>query len=136
MSKKKTSDHATAAFWQLVENDEVQQHLRTAAVRAGEAWQRVARLRGPEVVEDKKLYDKVREAVTSFARALKLLGPEPEPPKKHRVRTLAGIALTAGAVVIVRKNKDRPEQATPPFEPVPSAGREPAGAGSTPEKVV
>src|SRR5215217_1068752 len=114
MAKKKTTDHATAAFWQLVEDAEVQQHLRTAAVRAREASQRVARLRGAEVVEDKKLYDKVREAVTSFARALKRLGPEPEPPKKHRGRTLAGTALTAGAVAIVLKN--RPEQTTVPSE--------------------
>jgi hypothetical protein len=128
MAKKTTTDHATAAFWQLVEDDAVQQHLHTAAVRAREAWQRVARLRGPEVVEDKKLYDKVREAVTSFARALRLLGPDPDPPKKHRGRTLAGIALTAGAVAIVLKS--RPNQTTAPSEPVPSAGREPAGAGS------
>ncbi len=133
MAKKTTSDHATAAFWQLVEDDEVQQHLRTAAIRAREAWQRVARLRGPEVVEDKKLYDKVREAVTSFARALKLLGPEPEPPNKRRGGTVAGIALTAGAVAIVRKN--HPRQTTVPSEPVPSAARARAGAESTPEKI-
>jgi hypothetical protein len=133
MAKTTTTDHATAAFWQLVEDDEVQHHLRTAAVRAREAWQRVAWLRGPEVVEDKKLYDKVREAVTSFARALKLLGPEPKPPKKHRGRTLAGIALTAGAVAIVRKN--RPKQTTAPPGPVPSTGTEPSGAASAPEKI-
>jgi hypothetical protein len=133
MGKRKTTDHARAAFWQLVEDDEVQHNLRTAAVRAREAWQRVAHLRGPEVVEDKKLYDKVREAVTSFARALKLLGPEPEPPKKRRGRTLAGIALTAGAVAIVRKN--RPRQTTVPSEPVTGVEREPAVAASTPEKI-
>jgi hypothetical protein len=126
MAKKTTADRSTAAFWQLVEDDEVQQHLRTAAVRAREAWQRVARLRGPEVVEDKKLYDKVREGVTSFARALRRLGPEPEPPKKRRGRTLAGIALTAGAVAMVRKN--RPEQTAVRSEPRPSAGSEPAEA--------
>jgi hypothetical protein len=107
MARTTATRHATAVFWQLVGDEEVQQHLLTAATRLREAAQRVSQLRGPAVVEDKRLYDKVREAATSLARALKLLGPEPEPPKKHRGRTLAGIALTVGAAAIVLNNRSQ-----------------------------
>jgi hypothetical protein len=134
----KDTTHATAAFWQLVHDDEVQEHLRTAAARGHEAWQRVARLPGSKAVEDKKLYDKVREAATSLARAFKLLAPEPEPPKRHRGRTLVGLALTAGAVAIVLKTQrtrpsrtaEEPETTATPPAPVPSPEDAPVGTAS------
>jgi hypothetical protein len=122
-----------------VQDDQVHQHLRTAAARGHEAWQRVARLPGAKAVEDKKLYDKVREAATSLARALKLLAPEPEPPKRHRARTLVGLTLTAGAIAIVlRTQRTRPSATaeeqqkttvTPPA-PVPSTEDAPVGTPS------
>lgn len=106
MTKTTTTDHATAAFWQLLEDDDVHDHLRTAAVRLREAGQRVSRLPGSKAVEDKKLYDKLRDAAISLARALKLLGPEPEPPKtKRRVVQIVVLATTAGAVAIVLKQR-------------------------------
>lgn len=134
----KDTKHATAAFWQLVHDDEVQQHLRTAAARGHEAWQRVARLPGSKAVEDKKLYDKVREATTSLARAVKLLAPEPEPPKRHRARTLVGLALTAGAVAIVLKTErarpsptpEEPQTTATPPATVPSPEDAPVGTAS------
>lgn len=134
----KDTKHATAAFWQLVHDDEVQQHLRTAAARGHEAWQRVARLPGSKAVEDKKLYDKVREAATSLARAVKLLAPEPEPPKRHRARTLVGLGLTAGAVAIVLKTQrarpsptpEEPQTTATPPAPVPSPEDAPVGTAS------
>jgi hypothetical protein len=134
----KSTKNATAAFWRLVHDDEVQQHLRTAAAQGHEAWQRVARLPGSKAVEDKKLYDKVREAATSLARAVKLLAPEPEPPKRHRARTLVGVALTAGAVAIVLKTQrarpspthEEPQTTATPPAPVPSPEDAPVGTAS------
>jgi hypothetical protein len=130
--------HANAAFWQLVHDDEVQQHLRTAAARGHEAWQRAARLTGSKAVEDTKLYDKSREAAISLARAMKLLAPEPEPPKTHRARTLVGLALTAGAVAIVLKTQrtrpsptaEEPQTTATPPAPVPSPEDAPVGTAT------
>src|SRR3954451_12705895 len=106
-AKNRKADHAKLAFWQLVEDEDVQQQLRNAATRLREAGQRFSHLRGAEAVEDKKLYDKVREAATSLARALKLLAPEPEPPKKkQRGLQLVVLVATAGAVKLIL-NKSR-----------------------------
>jgi hypothetical protein len=104
---KNTTDHAKLAFWQLLEDDDVQQQLRTSATRLREAGQRFSRLPGSRVVEDKTLYDKVRESATALAQAIKLLGAEPEPPKKHRGLQLLVIAVTVGAVAAIVRQSER-----------------------------
>ena len=110
MSKTSTTDRANAAFWQLVEDDEVQEHLRNAAVRLREAGQRLSKLPNSKAVEDKKLYDKLRDAATSLARALKLMGPEP-PPRKWRRRVVLLVGMTTATVaavaVIIEQSRGR-----------------------------
>src|SRR4051794_5375300 len=86
-----------------------------------------ANLRGAEAVEDKKPYDKVREAATSLARALKLLAPEPEPPKKHRGLQLVVLVATAGAVKLIL-NKSR-SKGVIDGDPQGQSDRVPQGAG-------
>src|SRR3954447_25395160 len=128
-AKNCKGDHAKLAFWQLVEDEDVQQQLRTAATRLREAGQRFSHLRGPEAVEDKKLYDKVREAATSLARALKLLGPKPEPPKKkQRGLQLVVLVATAGAVKLIL-NKSRSTKGVIDGDPQGQSDRVPQGAG-------
>jgi len=126
-AKNRKADHAKLAFWQLVEDEDVQQQLRNAATRLREAGQRFSHLRGAEAVEDKKLYDKVREAATSLARALKLLAPEPEPPKKHRGLQLVVLVATAGAVKLIL-NKSR-SKGVIDGDPQGQSDRVPQGAG-------
>src|SRR3954447_11509610 len=87
-----------------------------------------ANLRGAEAVEDKKPYDKVREAATSLARALKLLAPEPEPPKKHRGLQLVVLVATAGAVKLIL-NKSRSTKGVIDRDPQGQSDRVPQGAG-------
>src|SRR3954447_10054139 len=126
-AKNRKADHAKLAFWQLVEDEDVQQQLRNAATRLREAGQRFSHLRGAEAVEDKKLYDKVREAATSLTRALKLLAPEPEPPKKHRGLQLVVLVATAGAVKLIL-NKSR-SKGVIDGDPQGQSDRVPQGAG-------
>src|SRR3954468_3972091 len=127
-AKNRKADHAKLAFWQLVEDEDVQQQLRNAATRLREAGQRFSHLRGAEAVEDKKLYDKVREAATSLTRALKLLAPEPEPPKKHRGLQLVVLVATAGAVKLIL-NKSRSTKGVIDGDPQGQSDRVPQGAG-------
>ena len=125
MAKTTRTDQAKLALQQLMRDEEVQAHLRTAAIRLREASQRVARRPWSKAVEDKNLYAKIREAATSLARAAKLLGPEPEPPK-HRGRKLVLIAAAGGvAVVVIKKRRDATVQAqevpaAPPAPPTPA----------------
>jgi hypothetical protein len=107
MSKKaKKKDQAKLALRRLAEDEEVQAQLRTAAIRAREAWGRAARRPGAKAVEDKKLYDKIREAATSLSQAGRKLRREPEPPK-HRGRKAALAAASAGgAAYALRKRRD------------------------------
>ena len=124
----KTTDHASAVFWQLVEDDDVQKHLRNGAGQARDAWQRVARLPGSKAVEDKKLYDKVRNAAIELARAVKLLEPEPEPRKKRRGLQLAVVAVTAGVVALIVK-QSRSSEGAVDGDPQGQSDRVPQGAG-------
>src|SRR5918912_2113810 len=97
MSKNKTKkkkQEAKFALRRLAEDEDVHAHLRTASIRAREAWGRATGRPGSKVVEDKKFYDKVREAATSLAKAGPKLRPEPEPPK-HRGRN--AMLVAAGA---------------------------------------
>jgi hypothetical protein len=114
----KQREQTKFAFQQLLENREVQAHLRTGAIRVHEAWSRATGRPFSYAVEDKKLYDKIREAATSLARAAKLLAPEPEPPK-HRGRKLAVIAVAGGGAVLLKKR--RASKRALAAEPVPVA---------------
>jgi hypothetical protein len=104
MSKKTKKDQAKFALRRLAEDEEVQAQLRTAAIRAREAWGRAARRPGSKAVEDKKVYDKVREAATSLSQAGRKLRREPEPPK-HRGRKAALAAASAGGAAYALKKR-------------------------------
>ena len=69
MAKSTKSDHVKLALRRLAEDEEVQEQLRHAAVRFREARARAVRRPGSKAVEDKKLYDKLREAATSLTHA-------------------------------------------------------------------
>ena len=102
---KNKQDQAKFALRRLAEDEEVHAHLRTAAVRAREAWVRASRRPGAKAVEDKKIYDKVREAATSLTHAGQKLQRKPEPPK-HRARNAAlVVAGASGAAYAFKKRK-------------------------------
>jgi hypothetical protein len=126
MAKTKT-DTTKLALQRLALDEEVQEHLGNAVVQLREAWRRVAHRPPARAVEDKKLYERIRKAAISLARALKLLAPEPEPPK-HRGRNLLALTLVAGgagALIMKRRRqstnpaRDMQSPAAPSTTPTP-----------------
>jgi len=106
MRRKKTkTQQAKLAARRLVEDEEIQKHLRVAAVRVREAWSRASGRPASKAMSDKKVYDKVREAATSLATAGRRLGREPEPPKRTGRKVVAGAALAGGAAYAVKKSR-------------------------------
>jgi hypothetical protein len=101
---KKQKDQAKFALRRLSEDEEVHAHLRTAAIRVREAWARASKRPGAKAVEDKKIYDKVREAATSLTQAGQKLTRKPEPPK-HRARNAAFVAAGAGGAAYAFKKR-------------------------------
>jgi hypothetical protein len=132
MAKTKT-DTTKLTLQRLALDEEVQEHLGNAVVQLREAWHRVANRPPVRAVEDKKLYDRIRQAAISLARALKLLAPEPEPPK-HRGRTLLALTVAGGAGALIMRRRrqsankapDMPSPAAPATTPTPEP--QPTGA--------
>jgi len=134
MSKnaKKQKDQAKFALRRLAEDEEVHAHLRTAAIRVREAWARASGRPGSKAVEDKKIYDKVREAATSLTHAGQKLQRKPEPPK-HRGRNAALAAAGAGgAAYAFKRRRDRSgtSQEAAPVSSADGQGRPAATATS------
>ena len=107
MARKKTkTQQAKIAARRLVEDEEVQKHLRVAAVRAREAWSRASGRPASKAVSDKKVYEKVRESATSLATAGRRLGRQPEPPKRTGRKIVIAAALAGGAAYAVKKKRE------------------------------
>jgi hypothetical protein len=104
--KKSKSQQAKLAARRLVEDEEVQKHLRVAAVRTREAWNRVSGRPASKAVSDKMAYDKVREAATALATAGRRLRRQPEPPKHTGRKVLAAAAVVCGAAYAVKRKRD------------------------------
>src|SRR4051794_35516898 len=104
MARKKTrTDQLKLAAERLLRDEEVQGHLRTAVTRLQEAGARATTRRPSKAVEDKKLYEKVREAATSLTKAGRSMRAEPEPT--HRGRKLALLAAAGGGVAFALKKR-------------------------------
>ncbi len=119
MAKKQAEKKTTTLYIRrLASNEYVQGQLRNAASALGKAYRRAATGRG-QAIEDKKLYDHVREAMTSIRNATRALQrrrpepePEPEPEPKHRGRKLVTIAVAGGGVAMLAKRLGR-QKASP-----------------------
>jgi hypothetical protein len=134
MSKKtnKQKSQTKFALRRLAEDEEVHAHLRTAAVRIREAWTRASGRPAAQAVEDKKIYDKAREAAVSLTRAGQKLRPKPEPPK-HRVRNAALIAAGAGgAAFAIKKRRDKSAEETQPASSSATGDQPPATVTAAP----
>jgi hypothetical protein len=139
MAKSKQAKGAMPYVRRLAEDEYVQRHLRNATTRLGDAYGRVSRKRG-RAVEDKKLYDQLREAATSARKgALALRGRPPEPPKR-KGRKLVLVAVAGGAAVLVARKRARDKPQAPPSAAAetdasgpatgqPTAAAEPPGGG-------
>ena len=86
----------------LIGDDYVQEQIGEGAQRLGAAYRRARMLRGQQAVQDKKLYDHVREAAASLTDAARRLAGKPEPEPKRRSRRLPAVLILAGVAVLVR----------------------------------
>jgi hypothetical protein len=115
----------------LVEDEYVQEQLRTAAERLLSAYRRASR-QGPRATEDQKVYDKVREAVVSIRRAV---GALEEPPPKPKRRWPSLLLLAAAAAVAAFAFFARPRGGGEAHAPAASAAANGAGAPAPGEPV-
>jgi hypothetical protein len=85
----------------LLDDDYVHARLAEAGAGARDAYQRARRLPARKAVQDKTLYDRVRQtAAGATAAARRALGePEPEPPRGRRARVALVLLATGGVVV-------------------------------------
>jgi hypothetical protein len=110
------------AFERLIRDERAHEQISHGTRRLGAAYRRARMLRGQEAVQDKKIYDHVREAAGSLAEAARRVAGEPEPEPKRRARRLPVVVILAGVAVLVRAMHRR-QQAAPsgPAAPVPSS---------------
>jgi ferric-dicitrate binding protein FerR (iron transport regulator) len=106
--KSKQAKSAIPYVRRLAEDDYVQAQLRNATSRLRAAYVRTRQRRG-RAVEDKKLYDNLREAATSMRKAASRLQRKPQP--KRRGRKIAAVAITGGgaALLLRRRSKGQPD---------------------------
>ena len=104
MAKRTKNRQAKDVLQRLFEDEEAQGHLRTGATRLHEAWNRASQKRS-KAVEDKKVYDKVREAATSLTKAARRIGKPPEKPKKNRGKVVIVLATAGGAAYAISKRQ-------------------------------
>jgi ferric-dicitrate binding protein FerR (iron transport regulator) len=110
------STQPSAVISRLLDDDFLHERIGDAASGLRDAYQR-ARNQPPEkAVQDKAIYDRVRQAATSAIEASRrAFGvPEPEPPPRHR-GLIALILLATGAVVFwaARRHDAAPGSGTP-----------------------
>lgn len=99
---KKKDERIKLVLQRMLEDEEVQGQFRTGATRLHEAWQRASSKRPSRAVEDKQIYEKVREGATSLTKAIRAAGKPPEPPPR-RGRKLVLVVVTAGGAAYALK---------------------------------
>lgn len=113
--KKSKADQAKIAVNRLLSDEEVQTQLRTASLRLREAWGRASRRPASKAVEDKKIYDKVRDAAGSLMHAGRLMRKQPEPPKHTGRKIVVGAAVAGGAALAAKKKMGRDSGEMPTY---------------------
>ncbi|MBV9467499.1 MAG: hypothetical protein JO169_15415 [Solirubrobacterales bacterium] len=94
MAKTGQAKSALPYIQRLLEDEFVQEQLRSAVNGARAAYARARRQRG-EAVDDKRLYGNLRQAASSTRNLTRALRPA-RPKPKRRVRKLATVALAIG----------------------------------------
>jgi hypothetical protein len=117
---KSKTEQAKVAVTRLVQDEDVQKQLRTAAVRLREAWSRASGRPASKAIGDKKLYLKVRDAASSLVAAGRSLVKKPTQPKRTGRKVIAGAALAGGAAYAVTKKRSSGATAPSPYSADPA----------------
>jgi ferric-dicitrate binding protein FerR (iron transport regulator) len=96
----------------LLDDDYLHEQMATGAERLRAAYHRSRALPRHEAVQDKRLYDHLREAAGSLSEAARRVAgkPRPEPPKRRGPR-IAMLLIGVGLVVLVRDMHRRQQSA-------------------------
>jgi hypothetical protein len=123
MAKRKQSRSAIPNLQRLIGDEQVREQLRLAGTRLHEVYRRASKDRG-KAAEDRKVYDKLREAVTSLRN---VVGAIEEPPVKRRrpLRAIVLVGLAAGGAGLIARRARASDAALPPTA---NNGSAPAGA--------
>src|SRR5215210_7465065 len=95
----------------LIGDKHAQEQIGYGAQRLGAAYRRARMLRSQEAVQDKKLYEHVREAAASITEAGRRVAGKPQPEPKRR-RRLPAVVILAAVAMLVRA-MHRQQQAGP-----------------------
>lgn len=101
MANSKRARSAFPYMQRVVEDQYVQEQLGNALTRLREVYARASK-EGGQAAEDKKLYGKVREAVSSIRNAARAI-QEPPPKPKHRGRKILSFAVVGACVALLAK---------------------------------
>jgi ferric-dicitrate binding protein FerR (iron transport regulator) len=95
------STQTSAVIARLLDDDFLHERIGDAASDLRDAYRRARHLPPEKAVQDKAIYDRVRQAATSGIEASRRAfgKPEPEPPPRRR-GLIALILLATGAVVL------------------------------------
>ena len=108
------STETTAVIERLLDDDYLHEQIAAAGAGMRDAYRRARRLPPQKAVQDKTIYDRLRQTATGLTEAARRAAgkPQPEPPRRRRSPLLL-VVLTAGAVVIWAAKRHSQMQQTP-----------------------
>lgn len=108
----------------IIEQEYVHDQAQNAAKRLQEAYARISR-EGAGAVEDRKVYEKVREAAISLRRAMGAIEEPPPEPKRWGRKVLLLVFLAAGPVYYAKRRRARAAAMPVDSEDLPPAPQAP-----------
>ena len=126
------STQATEVIERLLDDDYVHEQLATAGAGLRDVYRRARRLPPQKAVQDKTVYDRVRQTASGITNAARRVAgkPKPEPARPRRAFLLL-VVLAAGAVVVwAGKNRSHPPEG--PAAPAPTAAQSTPTPPATP----
>jgi hypothetical protein len=121
------STETTAVIERLLDDDYVHEQIAVAGAGLRDAYRRARRLPPQKAVQDKTIYDRIRQAATGLTEAARRATgkQKPEPPRRRR-GPLMLVVLAAGAIVFwaAKRHSQTPDAPEPPVagtaQPVPT----------------
>ena len=101
-----------------IEDQYVDEQLRTAIARLGDAYRRISRQQA-DAAQDKQLYRNLREAATSVRNVVRRVEEPPPPPKRRRTLMPVGVGAAAAMLLVKRarrRKSDLPLETDSPHE--------------------